>query len=257
MKITILGSGAAGGVPMISAGWGNCDPSEPKNRRMRPSILLQDGDFTVLVDTGPDLRQQLLTAEIRHLDAVLYTHGHADHTHGIDDLREVNRIMRAPIPAYGSEDCLNDIASRFSYVFDPLDLETMPVYKPWLIPKPVSGPFQLGNWLVEPIDQDHGYGRTLGFRIGKMAYCTDVWEFPEGSLESLKDLDLWIVGCLVDQPHPTHAHIGKVLAWAEIIKPKRTILTHMSPRLDYATLKSTLPPGFEPAYDGQLIDMAV
>jgi phosphoribosyl 1,2-cyclic phosphate phosphodiesterase len=250
MKVTILGCGAAGGVPMISAGWGQCDPLEPKNRRLRPSILLQEGDVTVLVDTGPDLRQQLLSAEVRHLDGVLYTHGHADHTHGIDDLREVNRIMRAPIPAYGSQDCLDDIAKRFAYVFDDLDLETMPVYKPWLIPKPVEGPFALGPWQVQPIDQDHGYGRTLGFRIGKFAYCTDVWEFPDSSLEMLYNLDCWIVGCLIDQPHPTHAHVDKVLAWAEIIKPKRVIFTHMSPRLDYQALAKRLPAGMEPAYDG-------
>jgi phosphoribosyl 1,2-cyclic phosphate phosphodiesterase len=255
MKVTILGCGAAGGVPMISAGWGQCDPIEPKNRRLRPSILLQEGDFTVLVDTGPDLRQQLLSANVRHLDGVLYTHGHADHTHGIDDLREVNRIMRAAIPAYGSKDCLEDIAQRFSYVFDPLDLETVPVYKPWLVPTPVEDRFELGPWRVEAIDQDHGYGRTLGFRIGNFAYCTDVWEFPENSLKRLENLDVWIIGCLIDQPHPTHAHVDKILAWAEIIKPKHTIFTHMSPRLDYNALKARLPAGMEPAYDGMVIEL--
>lgn len=257
MKITILGCGAAGGVPMVSVGWGNCDPTEPRNRRLRPSILLQEGEFSALVDSGPDLRQQLLSVNINRLDAVLYTHGHADHTHGIDDLREVNRVMRMAIPAYGSEDCLKEIAERFAYVFEPLDLETVPVYKPWLIPNAVKGRFQVGPWQVQAIDQDHGYSRTLGFRIGTMAYCTDVCEFPDSSLDMLKGLDVWIVGCLVDQPHPTHAHVDKVLAWAEILKPKRTILTHMSPRLDYRTLQRTLPEGFEPAYDGQVIELSV
>lgn len=255
MKATILGCGAAGGVPMISIGWGKCDPAEPKNRRLRPSILLEDGDFTVLVDSGPDLRQQLLSTDIKRLDAILYTHGHADHTHGIDDLREVNRIMRAPIPAYGSQECLDNIARRFSYVFDPLELETMPVYKPWLTPMPVGERFRLGPWQVQAIEQDHGCGRTLGFRIGGFAYCTDVWEFPSNSLDQLRNLDVWIVGCLLDQPHPTHAHVDKILAWAEIIRPKRTILTHMSPGLDYNALKARLPAGMEPAYDGMVIEL--
>jgi phosphoribosyl 1,2-cyclic phosphate phosphodiesterase len=255
VRATILGCGAAGGVPMVSVGWGQCDPLEAKNRRLRPSILLQEGDISVLVDTGPDLRQQLLSANVNRLDAVLYTHGHADHTHGIDDLREVNRVMRAPIPAYGSADCLADIAERFAYVFEPLDLETVPVYKPWLVPNPVDGPFQLGPWQVLPIDQDHGYSRTLGFRIGGMAYCTDVCEFPDSSLAMLENLDVWIIGCLVDQPHPTHAHVDKVVAWAEKLKPKRTVLTHMSPRLDYKALKARLPAGLEPAFDGMVIDL--
>jgi phosphoribosyl 1,2-cyclic phosphate phosphodiesterase len=240
---------------MISAGWGRCDPANPKNRRRRPSILVETGDATLLVDSGPDLREQLLSAGVRHIDAVLYTHGHADHLHGIDDLREVNRAMRAPINVYGTIETLNDIRARFGYVFDPLDIETMPIFKPWLIPHDVSGPFQAGSVAVVPFDQDHGYCRSTGFRIGAMAYSTDVFELPEDSFAALAGLDLWIVGCLMDEPHPTHAHVDKVLAWVERIKPKRTLITHMSPRLDYATLAARLPEGVEPAFDGQVITL--
>jgi len=255
MRVTILGSGAAGGVPMISAGWGNCDPNEPRNRRLRPSILVQDQGQTILVDSSPDMREQLLRAEIRHLDAVLFTHGHADHTHGIDDLREVNRAMQASIPVFGSQETLDDIAKRFGYVFEPLDFSTTPIYKPCLIPHVVGDAFPLGGLSITPIEQDHGYAMTTGFRFGKMAYSTDVWELPESSLAKLEGLDLWIVGCLLDVPHPTHAHVDKVLGWVERLKPKRTVLTHMSPRLDYATLRAQLPDGVEPGYDGQQFEL--
>ncbi len=255
MKLTILGCGGAGGVPMVSVGWGRCDPAEPKNRRLRPSVLCREGDFTCLIDTGPDLRQQLLNAEVQRLDAVFFTHGHADHTHGIDDLREVNRVMRAAIPAYGTAETLADIRQRFDYVFQPLDLDKVPVYKPWLTPEPIAGErFRAGPWEVTAIDQDHGYGRTTGFRIGNCAYCTDVWQFPERSMELLQGLDCWVVGCLLDEPHPTHADLDKVIGWAERLRPKRTILTHMSPRLDYNALLARLPQGMEPAYDGMVID---
>lgn len=255
MKITVLGSGAAGGVPMISVGWGRCDPENPKNRRRRPSILVEEGGQTILIDTSPDLREQLLDAKIRHLDAVLFTHDHADHTHGIDDLREVNRAMGGPIPAYGSKDSLERIQSRFSYVFSDIDLKTQPIFKPWLTKTEVVAGFDINGIAVSAIDQDHGYGRTTGFRFGRMAYCTDVHSFPDESLAQLHGLDLWIVGCLTEYPHPTHAHLGKVLDWVTEIKPKQTIITHMSPNLDYQTLCDQLPPHIRPAYDGLIIEI--
>ncbi len=255
MKVTLLGSGAAGGVPMISSGWGRCDPTNPKNRRRRPSILVEEAGKCLLIDTSPDLREQLLSAEIKHLDAVLYTHSHADHLHGIDDLREVNRAMKAPIPVFGSEETLADIAIRFDYVFKPLDLTKDSIYKPWLIPHEIEGAFTAAGVEVIAFDQDHGHSRTTGYRIGRMAYSTDVLNLPESSMAQLEGLDLWIVGCLLDIPHTTHAHVDKALGWRERLTPKHMVITHMSPRLDYQTLVDSLPQGVEPAFDGMILSL--
>lgn len=253
MKVTILGSGAAGGVPMISTGWGRCDPTNPKNRRRRPSALVEEAGKVILIDTSPDLREQLLSSETNHLDAVLFTHAHADHLHGIDDLREVNRAMKAPIPVYGAEETLADINQRFDYVFKPLNPEHDSIYKPWLIPHVVEGSFTAAGIEVISFEQDHGFSRTTGYRIGDMAYSTDVLDLPEASMAQLEGLDLWVVGCLLDFPHTTHAHIDKALAWRERLKPKHMVITHMSPRLDYDTLAKSLPAGVEPGYDGMVI----
>jgi len=255
VKVTILGCGAAGGVPMISVGWGRCDPKDPRNRRLRPSILVEEKGKTILIDTSPDLREQLLAADVSHLDAVLYTHAHADHLHGIDDLREINRAMKAPIPVFASDETLADISLRFDYVFKPLDLAKDTIYKPWLLPNAVEGPFTAAGIGVIAFDQDHGYSRTTGYRIGDMAYSTDVLHLPEESMAQLEDLDLWIVGCLLDIPHNTHAHVEKALAWRERLRPRHMVITHMSPRLDYQTLADTLPEGVEPGYDGLVISL--
>jgi phosphoribosyl 1,2-cyclic phosphate phosphodiesterase len=255
VRITILGSGGASGVPAISVGWAKCDPKEPKNRRRRPSILVEEGGRTILVDTSPDLRDQLLDTAVRHLDAILYTHTHADHLNGIDDLREVNRAMGGPIAVYGTAETLADIRARFAYVFEPLDLKTVPIYKPLLEPHVIDGPFRLGEQEVIPVDQDHGYSRTTGFRFGQAAYSTDLVDLPEASMAALRGLDLWIVGCLMDKPHPTHAHLAKVLGWAKRLAPKLTVITHMSPWLDYARLQAELPPGVVPGYDGMVLEL--
>jgi phosphoribosyl 1,2-cyclic phosphate phosphodiesterase len=260
MKVTILGCGAAGGVPMVSIGWGRCDPSNPRNRRRRQSILVEDGPeqggTAILVDTSPDLRDQLLDAKVRHLDAVLYTHAHADHLHGIDDLREVNRAMSGPIDCYANTETLKVLTDRFGYVFQGVDLaKSRFVFRPWLVAHEIAGPFKVGSIPIEPFDQDHGFGqRTTGFRFGSVAYSTDVHDLPERSLARLEGLDLWVVGCLIDKPHETHAHVDKVLAWAERLKPKLTVLVHMSARLDYAALAESLPAGILPAYDGMMLE---
>ena len=255
MKITILGCGPAGGVPSLSAGWGRCDPANPRNRRRRQSILVEEAGHAVLVDTSPDLREQLLDAGVRRLDAVLYTHAHADHTHGIDDLREVNRVVKGPIAAFGTAETLAEIASHFGYVFKPLDLATQPIYKPWLIAHAVTDRFRVGPFDILAFDQDHGTCRSTGYRFGRAAYSTDVLALPEASLTALEGLDLWIVGCLLDVPHTTHAHVAKVLAWVERLKPKLTVITHMSARLDYKALQSALPDGVIAAYDGMILEV--
>ncbi|MBF0334635.1 MAG: MBL fold metallo-hydrolase, partial [Alphaproteobacteria bacterium] len=239
MKVTILGSGGAGGVPMISRGWGRCDPNEPRNRRLRPSILVENEGSRLLVDTSPDLREQLITVGVNTLDGVIVTHDHADHIHGIDDLREVNRVMNAYLDLWARRDVLDGIARRFDYVFQVIDLGMVPVYKPVLTPRPIEGPFRVGGIDVIPFDQDHGYCRSTGLRFGPIAYSTDVVELPEESFEAIEGVEIWIVGCLIDVPHETHAHVDKVIAWADRVKPKLTVLTHMSPRLDYQTLVRT------------------
>jgi phosphoribosyl 1,2-cyclic phosphate phosphodiesterase len=208
----------------------------------------------VLVDTSPDLREQLLDAQVRHLDAVVYTHGHADHVHGIDDLREVNRAMRAPLPIHGTAELLALIASRFGYVLGEVP-EGQSIFKPMLLPHEVIGPFAVGGLTVVPFTQDHGYGTTLGLRFGPLAYSTDVVELDEAAFAALDGVDTWIIGCLADYAHPTHADVDKVLAWVERVTPRRAVLTHMSTRLDYDSLKARLPAHVEPAYDGMVIEV--
>lgn len=252
---TILGCGGATGVPSISSGWGACNPDNPKNRRRRPSILVESCGMRLLVDTSPDLREQLLDAGVRHLDAVIYTHGHADHVHGIDDLREVNRAMGGPLPLYAAADVLESIAQRFPYVLGEV-AEGQTIYKPMLLPHEVTGPFAVGAVGVTPFTQDHGYGSTLGLRFGPLAYSTDVVDLDNAAFEVLAGIDTWIVGCLTDHAHPTHADVDKVLGWVERLKPRRTVLTHMSTRLDYDALKARLPAHVEPAYDGLMIEVA-
>ncbi|MGE4527492.1 MAG: MBL fold metallo-hydrolase [Rhodospirillaceae bacterium] len=262
MKITVLGSGSAAGVPMISAGWGRCDPEEPKNHRLRASVLVESEGATILVDTGPDLRQQLLNAKVRRLDGILYTHAHADHTHGIDEVREINRAMRAAIPVWGMDSTLMSLRNRFDYAFNGFENITSPdviIYHPWLIPHVIDTadpqPFTIGKVEVAPFLQDHGWESSLGFRFGNFAYSTDVTALSENAFAILEGVGVWIVGCLTERPHTTHADLQTVLQWVKRLRPRRTILTHMGIGLDYAMLKASLPPGVEPGYDGLTIEI--
>jgi phosphoribosyl 1,2-cyclic phosphate phosphodiesterase len=258
MKVTILGCGGAGGVPLIGGDWGVCDPNEPKNRRMRASILVEtDNGSHILVDTSPDMRQQLLNAGISTIDAILYTHHHADHVHGIDDLRTINRISRRVIDTYGSASCLTSIRKRFDYVFTPPPHEDgQPVFfKPCLDAHEVrpGEPFTVARTEIQPFAQDHGFMETLGFRFGDFVYSTDLVNLDQAAFDALKGIKVWVVGCLGDQPHPTHAHLDKVLGWIDRLKPMRAILTHMAGSLDYQNLRARMPSGVEPAYDGMII----
>ena len=254
MKITMLGCGPSTGVPAIGPDWGACDPTEPRNRRRRSSLLIECRGKTVLIDTSPDMREQLLDAEVGRLDAVLMTHAHADHLHGIDDLRSVNRQIQRDIPLYADPTTLDEIGQRFGYALVPIEPGGF-FYKPTVAPHPIEGPFSAAGLPVVPFFQDHGYSKTLGFRIGAFGYSTDVVELDATAFGVLAGIELWIVDCLRHEPHPTHSHLAKTLSWIERVKPKRAVLTHMDRPLDYQSLAAILPAGVEPGHDGLAIEV--
>ena len=256
MRLTILGCGSSPGTPAVDRGWGECDPENPRNRRLRPSVIVEEGATRVLVDTSPDLREQLLGAGVKRLDAVLYTHYHADHLHGIDDLRPINRFINAPLDIHADGETLSHIRKRFDYVLDPLAEDAGFYYKPTLIAHEISGGerFRIGAIEVTAIGQDHGYCSSLGFRFGDMADSVDVAELDNEAFALLDGIETWIIGTLGYRPHPTHAHVDKALEWIAKIKPRRAVLTHLSSGLDFDILATSLPDGVEPAYDGMAID---
>lgn len=268
IRVTVLGCGSSGGVPRADGDWGICDPTEPKNRRTRCSLLLQRwegeaGDVrdstTVLIDTAPELREQL-AGRVSHIDAILYSHDHADQTHGIDDVRAIVLRMRRRIPVWMDEPTRTTMLRRFGYIFQGegaypaiLDDAGSLLHGQDLV---VQGPG--GGFPITPLDQDHGNGVvSLGFRFGPAAYSNDVVQIPAKSLERLHGLDLWIVDALRRRPHPTHAHMDQALAWVEMLKPARSVLTDMHLDMDYRTLVDELPHGVEPAYDGWSVDLTV
>ena len=260
MKLTILGCGGSGGVPTIGDKWGACDPGNPKNRRLRASILVSHDDTTLLVDTSPDMRQQLLSAGIGELDAVLYTHTHADHTHGIDDLRLINRNMGCAIDVYASKESLKEMGRRFDYVMEPPDPRAKGhFYKPCVNAMEINGPFTVGPLKVTSFTQGHGFMNSLGFRFDagdvSAAYSTDVVTLDDAAFATLEGVGVWIVDCLRIRPHTTHAHLDLALEWIERVKPRRAVLTHMTHDFDYAALAEFLPSGVEPAYDTMAIEV--
>lgn len=253
IAVTILGCGTSGGIPVIGNRWGDCDPKNPKNKRLRSSVLVEYHGKKILIDSSPDLRYQLLRAHVDTLDAVLYTHAHADHTHGLNDLCLVSRFKEAEIPVYADADTLSQLQQSFGYAFSNPGNEH---YRPFLKPHTFEEkPFDLFGQTITPFPQDHGFCTSYGFRIGDFAYSTDVKAFAPDVLDQLKGLKLWVVDCLQYMPHQTHSHLDQTLEWIEVVKPERAILTHMSPRLDYETIKAQLPEGVEPAYDGLRISL--
>ncbi|GEQ96791.1 phosphoribosyl 1,2-cyclic phosphodiesterase [Iodidimonas gelatinilytica] len=250
MRITILGCGTSTGVPRLPNDWGTCDPENPKNRRSRASILVEHGETTLLVDCGPDMRTQLLAADVQHLDGVLITHDHADHTHGIDDLRGYYMERKSEIPVYAPAEALKRLRHRFDYIF-----KSRHGYPSICSGHEITGPVTIGDITAIPFWQEHGPIYSLGFRFGDIAYSTDVNAFPPESFEVLAGVKVWIVDALRHRPHRTHSHLEKTLGWIEQIKPDRAILTHLSNDMDYAQLRNALPDGVEPAYDGLVLDI--
>ena len=250
-RVTILGCGASGGVPRIGNDWGTCDPEVSRNRRLRSSIVVEEGSNRVLVDTTPDLRQQLLSNDFSDFDAVLYTHAHADHSHGIDDMRTLLRINGHAYPVHASADTFRVLKTNFAYAFSNEDK----LYEPFYLDQELNGRFNIGDLDIQPYEQKHGFMPSTGFRFGDVAYSTDLVELPPSALEVLEGVDTFIVQALRPDPHPTHAHLDLALDWIEKIAPRRAVVTHMNHQMDYDTLCRQLPDGVEPAYDGMVIDV--
>lgn len=250
----MLGSGTSSGVPRIGNDWGLCDPAEPKNRRRRVSILVEHDGVRVLVDTGPDFREQMLSACIDRLDAVLFTHDHADHTHGIDDLRQVFHAMRRPVDCYAHPATWRVLKRRFDYVFEGND-----GYPPTCMAHEMPERLKLGGLSISWFPQIHGNIKSAGYRFEaggrSVAYSTDLNDLPSEAEPALKGLDLWIVDALRRYPHPSHTHLERTLDWIERFRPDRAVLTHMDQSMDYATLLSELPAGVEPGYDMLVVEL--
>jgi phosphoribosyl 1,2-cyclic phosphate phosphodiesterase len=249
MKIRMLGSGTSSGVPRIGNDWGDCDPAEPRNRRTRASVLIETATTRILVDTGPDMREQLLAADVATVDAVIWTHDHADHTHGIDDLRQLFHALGRPVRGIARPHLLTQLTTRFGYVFSGLN-----GYPKVASIEPLSDVLSIGDIRVTVADQPHGGTQSAGLRFegegGIIGYATDLSAMTPAMIELYGGLDVWVVDALRRRPHPSHPDLPTVLGWIERLRPRRTALTHMDQSMDYATLVRELPAGVEPGYDG-------
>jgi phosphoribosyl 1,2-cyclic phosphate phosphodiesterase len=249
VKLTILGCGTSSGVPRIGGDWGACDPNEPRNYRTRASILVQSATTTILVDTGPDMRGQLLAAGIGDLDAVIWTHEHADHTHGLDDLRQVYHIRNAPVPGYGRRETIDLLEMRFAYAFNGRD-----GYPPTARSFLLDDETLIGDIVVRAVDQPHGNITSAGLRFEQdgqsIGYSTDFNAFTPDMERLFQNVDVWVIDALRRRPHPTHAHLALTLDAIKRVRPGEAILTHMDQSMDYAGLLAELPPGVLPGHDG-------
>lgn len=261
-RFTILGCGSSGGVPRLGGLWGDCDPNNPKNIRRRCSLLIEQedtrGTTRVLIDTSPDLRQQLLDAGIGALDAVVYTHGHADHVHGIDDLRQIYFNQRARIPVWADGPTQERLYGSFGYAFmQPEDSPYPPILEMHTIDGDLTIGGEGGSITLQPFEVGHGAIDALGFRVGDLAYLPDVIDIPSSSWPSLENLDCWIVDALRRTPHPTHAHLDLTLEWIEKAAPKAAVLTNMHLDLDYDTVAAETPEHVTPAFDGMTLEFEI
>lgn len=250
----MLGCGTSSGVPRIGNDWGACDPADPRNARTRVSVMVEHEGFRVLVDTSPDLRAQLLAAEVAQVDAVIWTHDHADHCHGIDDLRQVYHRRGSPIPGYARAPTLASLAGRFDYAF-----EGRGGYPAIVHGRQLEDELELGPLRLRVVDQPHGRITSAGLRFEAggtaFGYSTDCDKLTPGMMELFGGVDLWIVDALREAPHPSHAHLAETLGWIEQLRPRRAVLTHMDQSLDYSTLAARLPGGTEPGYDGLTVNL--
>ena len=254
MKVRILGCGTSTGVPKIGNHWGECDPAEPRNHRLRSSILVESGGANVLVDCGPDLRQQLLAADVRQLDAVIVTHDHGDHVHGIDELRPLAHAVDGPVPLYGSEETLASLRQRFAYAFERSEF-----YRPIVEARIIAREERFGAARVRSADQPHGTTKSLGLRFDEgersVAYAIDFSDLTDDMASLYEGVEVWIADCLTRSPHPTHMHLDGVLGHARDLGVGRLYLVHMGNGLDYRALLAELPDWAAPAHDGLEIEL--
>ena len=260
--VTLLGTGGSAGVPQLggidgTGDWGACDPAEKRNRRTRSSIVIQgDGGQRLLVDTSPDMREQLLACAVPQVDAILFTHAHADHMLGLDDVRILNRIVKRPLDAFAEPRTMAELHKRFDYAFK--EWQGPHFFRPVLVPQLVSfgETVTTCGMTVRTFEQDHGFMPTMGLRVGSFAYSTDVVTLDEAALEAVAGVDTWVVDCFQRQRHKTHANVEQVIAWRDRVKPRRMVLTHMGFDVDWAWLKQRLPDGIEPGHDGMVLEVA-
>lgn len=252
-QIKILGCGPSMGVPNLRGFWGKCDPNEPKNRRLRTSIILETPQATILFDTGPDLRQQCLNMGITHIDAVVYTHAHADHIYGLHEIRLFTGKKIPRIPLYTPLDMVRTLQNAFSYALDSQD----PYYYPFAKIEEIQGDFTIQELKLQPLKQYHGHQTSWGYRVGSFAYSTDFHALPEETLEALRGVQTWVVDCLQMTSHQTHSWFEQTLHYIRMLEIPRAILIHMGAEMDYQTLKALCPTGVEPAYDGMVIPVVL
>ena len=257
MKVTMLGCGPSQGVPVIGNQWGNCDPSNPKNLRSRPSIVVQDSNTNILVDMSPDIRDQFLSNDISQIDSVLFTHLHYDHVAGLGELRTLSFLAKRRLEVFATSDVLAGLQRNAGYLFKTDKSDDDELYKPSAEARSIKygERFDAKGVSVLPFCQDHGICDSAGFRFGKFAYSTDVSVLDDTAFAALEGVEVWIVDCLRNDPHPTHAHFGRTLEWIERVKPKRAIFTHMNFESDYAEMLAQCPEGVEPGYDGMVLDI--
>ncbi len=261
-RVTILGCGGSAGVPQIggvdgAGDWGACDKAEPRNRRTRSSIVIEGpGGERLLVDSSPDMRAQLLACAVPRVDAILFTHAHADHVLGIDDIRILNRIAGRPLDSYATQRTMTELDRRFDYAFKEWNQPHF--FRPVLVPHVVEHGqvIAAAGLQVQTFEQDHGFMPTMGLRVGNFGYSTDVVTLDEAAFAVLAGVDTWVVDCFQRRAHTTHANVDQVIAWAEQVRPRRMVLTHMGYDVDWGWLIRRLPPGIEPAHDGLVLEVA-
>jgi len=257
VRLTFLGPGTSFGVPQIGCRCPTCTSADPRDRRTRTAALIETNGKRLLIDTPPELRLQLLAAGVDHIDAVLFTHAHADHVHGIDDLRALTVRMGAMLPAYGSRETMAELAAKFPYIFDPAIVVAEGTSKPELAPHELEAgrTVSIARVPVLPLALPHGKHEVFGYRVGPIAYLTDVKVIPESVIEVLGDLDVLVLNALLSRPHPLHLSVSEAVTAAQRVGARRTFFTHLTHENTHAALAAQLPAGIAPAYDGLVIDL--